>query len=172
MENGTWAAIPAIAAPPNRSWRLRTHKPSNAIVGSFLSERRVTGASQFRRAIQQALGWALVLLLGPAPLASLLAEPECQMACCERKHAAHSCPRHQSVASSATSVQFEASTGCPPGCSHAAVGPSLSVQVLASARTTIGVPNAESGQTHSSATAAIRSTIDPTLYQRPPPLPA
>jgi hypothetical protein len=134
----------------------------------------MAGASQFRRTIHQALSLALVLLFGPAPFASLLAlpsGPECKMACCERKHNSSSCPRHQPIASDAASVQLVASTGCPPDCSRAAAGPSLSGQVLITAGTAIRVPSTGLRQTHSIPAPSLRWAFDPTLYQRPPPLP-
>jgi len=127
------------------------------------------------RLMHQALGWALVLFLGSAPLASLLAltnEPACQMACCERKHHSGSCPRHPAGDSGNASIHFEASNCSPTNCSCAGIVPSASDQVLLGARTTTRVLGVESGETHALTLPRVRSSINPSLYQRPPPLPA
>jgi hypothetical protein len=135
----------------------------------------VAGLLQLRRVIHQTLGWALVVLLGPAPLASLLAltnEPACQMVCCDRKHNSHSCSRHHTGVPADSPVHLEASTGCQPGCSHAALGPSFSIQVLVPARANVRIPIGESADAHFLPSRAVPSAVDPSLYQRPPPLPA
>jgi len=133
----------------------------------------VTRAS-LTRLIHQTLGWALALLLGSAPLASLLAipsEPECQMACCARNHHSGSCPRHPSADSSTPPIHFEASTACPPSCGCDGIAPSASVHVLVSPRAAISLTSAAGGEIRVNAHQALRSAIDPSLYQRPPPLP-
>ena len=127
------------------------------------------------RLTHQSLGWALVLFLVSAPLASLLAltnEPACQMACCERKHHSGSCPRHQTSDPGTASIHFEASNDCQPNCSCAAIAPSAPDEALLAARTTIRVLSVESGETHALTPPTVRSSISPSLYQRPPPLPA
>ena len=126
------------------------------------------------RLIHRALGWALALLLGSAPLASLLAipsEPECQMACCERNHHSGSCPRHPSADSSAPPIHFEASTACPPSCGCDGIAPSASDHVLVSPRTMVGFTSVDAGHISFLPPPAVRWAIDPSLYQRPPPLP-
>ena len=126
------------------------------------------------RLMHQALGWALALLLGSAPLAPLLAlssEPDCQMACCDRKHHSDSCARHQTDAPSATPIHFEASTTCPSDCSCAGIAPSASDHVLVSPRSAVGLTSVEDGELRFIPASAFHSDIDPSLYQRPPPLP-
>jgi hypothetical protein len=126
------------------------------------------------RLMNQVLGWALVLLLGSAPLASLLAmpsEPECQMACCQRNHHSGSCPRHPSADSGVPPIHFEASVVCPQSCSCDGVAPAASDKVLVSPRATIRLTTVVDGEIRVSPPQAIRSAIDPSLYQRPPPLP-
>ena len=126
------------------------------------------------RLIHQTLGWALALLLGCAPLASLLAmpsEPECQMACCARNHHSGSCPRHPSSNSGIPPIHFEASVVCPQSCSCDGVAPSASDHVLVSPRAAINFTSATDGEIRVIPPQALRSSIDPSRYQRPPPLP-
>jgi hypothetical protein len=124
--------------------------------------------------IHQALGWALALLIGSTPLASLLAipsEPECQMACCARNHHSGSCPRHPSADSNAPPIHFEASVGCPQSCACDGLAPSASDHVLVSPWATIRLTSAADCEIFFNALSAPRSALDPSLYQRPPPLP-
>jgi len=133
----------------------------------------VTRAS-LSRLIHQALGWALALVLGSAPLASLLAipsEPECQMACCARNHHSGSCPRHPSADAGVPPIHFEASTACPQSCGCDGIAPFASDHVLVSLRATIRLTSATDGEIRVNPPPALRSAIDPSLYQRPPPLP-
>jgi hypothetical protein len=126
------------------------------------------------RLLHQALGWALALLLSSAPLASLLAmpsEPECQMACCQRNHHSGSCPRHPSADSGVPPIHFEASVVCPQSCSCDGVAPSASDHVLVSPRTIIRFTSVVDGEIRVIPPQALRASIDPSLYQRPPPLP-
>jgi len=126
------------------------------------------------RLIHQTLGWALALLLGSTPLASLLAipsEPECQMACCQRKHQSGSCARHQTGVPSAAPIHFEASTTCPPSCSCDGIAPSASDHVLVSPRSAVGLTRVEDGELRFIRASAFHSEINPSLFQRPPPLP-
>src|ERR1700676_4425175 len=75
---------------------------------------------------RHAIALALILLFGPAPVISLLAqadEQQCQMACCKRAGFARSCALHRPAISEA-GQGLHAVPNCPPGCSHAAGAPS------------------------------------------------
>lgn len=130
-------------------------------------------APQSDRLFLRVLSCALIVLFGLAPFSPLLAlasEPECRMACCERKHAAHSCPLHPKPDSGSTPIHFEASNSCLPNCSCAGIAPSMAGQTAVPDQAAAEIPTVESGKIHNFGSPVTRWTLDPTLYQRPPPL--
>ena len=129
----------------------------------------MNGAQQILPGIRRALSLALILLFGPAPLISLLAqsdEPQCQMACCKRQ--ARMCALHRSSASDSVSG-IGATNSCIPGCSHTAGVPSLFAGFLPATISSIPLRGA-SNRLAPAGIRPIRSVVDSFLYQRPPPL--
>lgn len=131
----------------------------------------MNGAGKYAGWMRQVIGLALILLFGPAPVMSLLAqseEPQCQMACCKRAHAGQSCPLHHAAA--ADSAQgFHAASNCPAGCSQTAAGPSaFSAGVLLSGAS-LALPNHQQKLILATRAAGVRWILDAFLYQRPPP---
>ena len=116
--------------------------------------------------LRQVVGWALILLFGPAPLAPLLAFSSRPAACCARKTGASCCNRHRKPGGPG----LEATPACQPGCGQAAVEPSAPLQGLFFPAKAIGAPLTMSGRLQLISPPALPSTGSPILYQRPPPL--
>ena len=119
---------------------------------------------------RQAIGLALILLFGPLPVVSLLAQtnqPQCQMACCKRKGTA-ACPLHHSANGDSVSLGFHAAAHCTPGCSQVAAPPSaFAAGVLRSDAWAVR-PQVEESSLAGRA-ASVRWIVDCYLHQRPPP---
>ncbi|HEY6340914.1 MAG TPA: hypothetical protein VIY49_05440 [Bryobacteraceae bacterium] len=126
-------------------------------------------SAQFaRRLAFQFTCWCLISLFGPAPITALFAsqaEPECEMACCRRLHGIHLCHR---ASSSSPGYSISASDACRRGCSGAVAAPDSGAPIVALSNS-VETPFAENhGMAPLSERAAV-SSVDPFLYQRPPP---
>ena len=113
---------------------------------------------------------ALILMFGPAPVMSLLAqadEPQCQMACCKRAGFARSCALHRSTA--AESAQgFHAANNCPAGCSQVSGAPSAFAAGFPESGVWFFLPRIENARLRESASGA-GLVLGSFLHQRPPP---
>jgi len=121
--------------------------------------------------LQQVIGLALILLFGPAPVISLLAqadEPQCQMACCKRAGFARSCSLHRPPASETFGSGFHAAPNCPSGCSQVAGAPSAFAAGFVASGGGFFLPRAET-PIHAERASGIRWILDSFLHQRPPP---
>jgi hypothetical protein len=113
---------------------------------------------------------ALILLFGPAPVMSLLAqvdEPQCQMACCKRAGFARSCALHRSAVSE-TGQGFHAAPNCPSGCSQVAGAPSAFTAGFLESTAGLFLPHIANSIPTERA-SGIRWILDSFLHQRPPP---
>src|SRR5579862_3273879 len=96
--------------------------------------------------LRRTIGLALILLFGPAPLISLLAqsdEPQCQMACCKRKSVTRSCALHGSPAPEPSSLGLHTAPNCPPGCPQVAGTPTAFAAGLLLSRAWFFLPRIE-----------------------------
>jgi hypothetical protein len=112
--------------------------------------------------------WCLISLFGPAPITALFAsqsEPECQMACCRRLHGKHLCHR---VSSSSPGYSISASDACGRGCSGALAAPDAGAPFVALSNS-VETPFTENHGIAPLSERAAVSSIDPFLFQRPPP---
>jgi hypothetical protein len=111
---------------------------------------------------------ALILLFGPAPVMSLLAqvdEPQCQMACCKRAGFARSCALHRAESSGSG---FHAAPNCPSGCSQVAGGPSAFTAGFFESGAGFFLPQ-NATPIPAERASGIRWIVDSFLHQRPPP---
>ena len=131
----------------------------------------MNGLGQTANWVRRTIGLALILLFGPAPVLSLLAqsdEPQCQMACCRRKGAARCCPLHHAPAADTSGPGFHAA-GCPPGCSQAAAGPSAFAAGILLSGASLVLPNHHRKLLLATRASGMRWILDSFLHQRPPP---
>jgi len=122
--------------------------------------------------LRRAIGLALILLFGPAPVLSLLAlsdEPQCQMACCKRKGGAQSCPLHRSAAGDSAGPGFRTESNCPPACSQTAAGPSAFAAGILLSGAWLTLPNHHQRIILPTRASGVRWIVDTFLHQRPPP---
>src|SRR5579871_1777241 len=114
---------------------------------------------------------ALILLFGPAPVMSLLAqadEPQCQMACCKRARMGQACPLHHGAGFETSGQGFHAAPNCASGCSHVAGTPAASAIGLVQSSASYFVPQIATSIL-AMRTSGIRWILDSFLHQRPPP---
>ncbi|MDP8990005.1 MAG: hypothetical protein M3N41_07995 [Acidobacteriota bacterium] len=112
---------------------------------------------------------ALILLFGPAPVMTLLAQadqPQCQMACCKRAGFARSCALHRSAGRESSG--FHAAPDCPPGCSQVAGAPSAFAAGFVQSSAGLFLPQIAASIAARPA-SAVRCILDSFLHQRPPP---
>ena len=130
----------------------------------------MNGAGKYAGWMRQVIGLALILLFGPEPVMSLLAqsdEPQCQMACCKRARAGQSCPLHHAAA--ADSAQgFHAANDCPAGCPQVSGAPSAFAAGFLQSGAWFLLPRIEKAILRERVSGA-GLVLDPILYQRPPP---
>jgi len=114
---------------------------------------------------------ALILLFGPAPVMSLLAqadEPQCQMACCKRAGLGQACPLHHGAGSESSGLGFHAAPNCALGCSQMAGAPSASAVAMVQSSASFFVPQLATS-VHAVRASGVRWILDSFLHQRPPP---
>jgi hypothetical protein len=114
---------------------------------------------------------ALILLFGPVPVMSLLAqadEPQCQMACCKRAGFARSCSLHRPAASDSSGSGFHAAPNCPSGCSQVAGAPSAFAVGFVETGAGLVLPQIATS-VHAVRASGVRWILDSFLHQRPPP---
>ena len=118
---------------------------------------------------RQVIGWALIGLFGPAPLAALSAvsgNVECHMACCKRNHAQHSCDRHNG----SDSASIGGLDDCRPDCSRAAAALGSTLAVLFPPPVPSHFAWTARARVSGRSNHPVVSSVEPTLYQRPPPV--
>ena|SRR5665213_1666823 len=114
---------------------------------------------------------ALILLFGPAPVMSLLAqvdEPQCQMACCKRAGLGQACPLRHAAGSESSGQGFHATLDCASGCSQVAGAPSAFAVGFVQWSAGIVVPEIATS-VHAVRASGVRWILDSFLHQRPPP---
>ena len=132
----------------------------------------MNGVRQAASCMRRAIGLALILLFGPAPLISLLAqsaEPQCQMACCKRKGFARSCALHRSPVPESSSLGLHAAGNCPPRCSQVAGAPTAFAAGFLLPSTRFFFPRIGKNSILAARASGVRWIIDSFLHQRPPP---
>jgi hypothetical protein len=137
----------------------------------FLPEEKfVVSRAYIFRCLRSAVGWALILLFGPAPLAPLFASSpdasQCQMACCKRGHC--SCRMHHAAREAGPAL--DTGGACPGGCTHPSIAPSRVQGALLSPGNSLGLANVHRERVYFPEAPSISSARDPFLYQRPPPV--
>jgi hypothetical protein len=114
---------------------------------------------------------ALILLFGPAPVMSLLAqvdEPQCQMACCKRAALGQACPLHHGAASESSGQGVHAVPHCASGCSQVAGAPSAFAVGCVQSSGDFFVPQITTS-VYAVRSFGVRWILDSFLHQRPPP---
>jgi hypothetical protein len=133
-------------------------------------EKFVVNRDHIFRCLRSVVGWALILLFGPVPLAPLFASSrnasQCQMACC--KHGRCSCRMHHAAQESGPA--FDTGGACPSGCTHPSIAPSRVQSALLSPGNSPGLANVHRERVYFPETPSPSSVRDPFLYQRPPPV--
>ena len=133
---------------------------------------QMNAVRQATRYARHVTALALILLFGPAPLISLLAqsdEPQCQMACCKRKSFARSCALHHSPAAESASLGFHAASNCPPGCPQVAGAPAAFAAGVLRSGTWFFLPRIDKNPILTARASGVRWIVDSFLHQRPPP---
>jgi len=114
---------------------------------------------------------AVILLFGPAPVMSLLAqadEPQCQMACCKRAGLGQACPLHHGADPESSGQGFHAAPHCASGCSQVAGAPSAFALGFVQSSGGFFVPQIATS-VYAVRSSGVRWILDSFLHQRPPP---